>query len=169
MSLLTTKQTFSLFRPPTSWGRPSLAPSLLFKYPPPSSLLCHPHAHTHSHTPPALPPHSAQLTLRVQGCELFSDELLINNNKGSSGEMRPGQLREKGKVKASGRGLESGDLRLIWSAPHHYRRPSDTITSAACSLALQTTARPTDSDRPPLTSAQQPHTQTHAYTQAWIY
>lgn len=41
-------------------------------------------------------------------------------------------------MKASSEGLETGDLRLIWS--HHYHRPSDTITSAQRSPALQTAA-----------------------------
>lgn len=101
---------------------------ITFEVPPPTPPTC-------IHTPISIAtPHGSINT----GCELFSDELLINNKQWGSGETQLGQLGEKGKVKASSEGLETGDLQLIWS--HHYHRPSDTITSAPRSPALQTAA-----------------------------
>lgn len=71
-------------------------------------------------------------------------------------------------MKASSRGLETRDAQLIRCAPHHYRRPSDTITSTAHSPALQTTAQPADAARPPLATASV-HTFSHLITNARLY
>lgn len=103
----------------------------------------------------AAPPHH-QLTLQVQGCELFSDELLINNNKRLGGH-RQGSISKEGENEGEQQGgFETEGL--IWSGPHHYHRPSDTITSALRSPALQTAVSASASDIPPLSSATYMHT-----------
>lgn len=49
-----------------------------------ASLFLYPHSFLQTPTCTAIPPQH-QLTLQVQGSELFSDELLINNNKKARG------------------------------------------------------------------------------------
>lgn len=83
----------------------------------------------------AIPPQH-QLTRQVQDSELFSDELLKNNNKKAWGTGHR-SINKEGKSEGKQRGgLETEDL--FWSAPHHYHRPSDTISAALRSPALQT-------------------------------